>query len=162
MVKAFPGYKYSFAGVLRNRHPEVSDKNLLFWWRHAIYSPLYTRYCRMLSHRYQSRLGLDLRTGFCYWGPLAGRYTRQGYFEDRDWPTCLPPPTVDRPEFVEPWLMYWSYALAVHPMMLSFRPTGSDTRPDGGFELDLSEVPWERLRVPHVRIHQNQQEPFGG
>ena len=50
--------------------------------------------------------------------------------------------------------MYWSYALAIHPMMIPFRPTGSETHPDGGFEVILEDIPWERLRVPRYCVQQ--------
>ena len=81
--------------------------------------------------------------------------------DDGEWPTCLPPRSVDRPEYVEPWLLMWSYVLSVHPLMIPFDPTVDNRgRPDGGFEISLTDIPWERVRVPQPRCRS--QAPYDG
>ena len=117
---------------------------------------IYTRETVNRAVEESSRYGFDVRAGYFWWGPLGGSYSNQGSREN-DWPTCLPPLACDRPEFAKHLVAHWAYVLAIHPALVAIRPTttaGIDGRqplqPDGGFMVDLTSLPLERLQVPQA------------
>ena len=63
--------------------------------------------------------GLDIRAGYFWKGPMGGAYSNQGYTDiPHCWPSALPPPTCDRPEYVKFLKSHWAYALGIHPAMI--------------------------------------------
>ncbi len=92
----------------------------------------------------------------CGPGPLGGSYAKQGYNVQPQYvyPTCLPPLACDRPEYAQLLQAHWAYVLAIDPRLISLIPTtvvvGGHREEDGGFMVDLAQLPLERLRVPQA------------
>ena len=98
-------------------------------------------------------MGLDVRAQYFWWGPAGGAYVRQGIVGVDNYPSCLPPLTCDRPMYAPFLVAHWAYALAIDPRLVIIVPTYTSAptgqrRWDGGFQVVLSALPLERLRVP--------------